>query len=63
MWTAKLLEAELKIDSMDNLVKLDLNGRQIRNMVRLGKIIFTEHINEDKYIDLIRKTVPNFVDA
>ena len=63
VWTAKLLEAELKIDSMDNLVKLDLNGRQIRNMVRLGKIIFTEHINEDKYIDLIRKTVPNFVDA
>jgi hypothetical protein len=63
VWTAKLLEADLQIDSMDNLVKLDLNGRQIRNMVRLGKIIFTEHINEDKYIDLIRKTVPNFVDA
>jgi hypothetical protein len=27
---------------------------------RLGKIIFTDTIIEEKYIDLIRKSVPNF---
>jgi hypothetical protein len=60
VWTSKLQDAKLKIDSLENLIQLNLNGRQIRNMIRLGKIIFTENIVEAEYIELIKKTVPDF---
>ena len=58
IWKSKLESAGLYIDSMDELIKINLNGRQIRNMVRLGKIIFDDKINEQKFIDLIHNSVP-----
>jgi len=60
IWTAKLKEAGMTIDSIEKLSKLNLNGRQIRNMVRLGKIIFDTTINEAEYINLIKRTIPNY---
>lgn len=58
IWESKLENAGMYINSMDELFKINLNGRQIRNMVRLGKIIFDEKIDEKKFIDLIHNSVP-----
>ncbi len=63
IWQSKISDANLQIDSIDNLANVNLNGRQIRNMIRLGKIIFNDKINEDKYIELIKKSVPNYVEC
>jgi len=58
IWELKLKEADLSIDSLDKLVGLNMNGRQIRNMIRLGKIIFQDKIIEDEYISLIKSSLP-----
>ena len=58
IWQSKLENAGLYINSMDELIKINLNGRQIRNMIRLGKIIFDDKINEQKFINLIHNSVP-----
>jgi len=58
IWNSKLESAGMYINSMDELIKLELNGRQIRNMVRLAKIIFEDNIEEQKFIDLIHNSVP-----
>jgi hypothetical protein len=60
IWLSKLQDAAIKIDSVEKLSDLNINGRQIRNMVRLGKIIFDNKIEEKKYIDLIKDTLPNY---
>lgn len=57
IWESKLKDADLQIDSMENLIKIDLNGRQIRSMVRLGKIVFREKIKEKEFIELISNSV------
>lgn len=58
IWKSKLESAGLHIKTMNELVKINLNGRQIRNMVRLGKIIFDDKIKEQEFISLIDKSVP-----
>jgi hypothetical protein len=58
IWKSKFESADLKINTMNELIKANLNGRQIRNMVRLGKIIFNDKIDEQEFIDLINKSVP-----
>lgn len=63
IWQSKLDDAKLRIDSIDKLAQLNLNGREIRNMVRLGKIMFTDQIQEDEYIALIKNTVPNYIEV
>lgn len=60
IWASKLKEAGIKIDSLNKLAELDLNGRQIRNMVRLGGIMFDKKIKETEFIKLIKKSVPNY---
>jgi hypothetical protein len=58
IWELKLEDAGLSINSMDRLIKLNMNGRQIRNMVRLGKIIYIDKINQDEFIKLIKISLP-----
>jgi len=60
IWVSKLKEAGMTIDSTDKLAELELNGRQIRNMVRLGGIMFDKKIKEVEFIELIKKSVPNY---
>jgi len=62
IWNTKLKEAGMTIDSVEKLSQLNLNGRQIRNMIRLGKIIFDTTINETEYINLIKRTTPNYIE-
>ncbi len=57
IWSSKLKDADLQINSIEKLIQLDLNGRQIRSMVRLGKIVFGDKADEKAFIDLIKKSI------
>ncbi len=57
IWKSKLSDAGIKIDSMNLLVKENLNGRQIRNMVRLAKIVLGNEIKELELISLMHDSL------
>ncbi len=60
IWTEKLDSAGIKIDgNIDKIVNIELNGREIRNMVRLSKVVFGVKPKQDDIINLINMTYIN----
>lgn len=59
IWKSKLNDAGIKINSTNQLMKENLNGRQIRNMVRLSKIVFGDKTTENELIELIHNSISN----
>jgi len=58
IWKSKFADASFSItDGYDELVKLELNGRQIRNMVRLAKIIFGNKASQNQMKDMIQSSI------
>lgn len=53
IWESKLKDAELTIDSLNLLPKMELNGRKIKNAIRLSKIVYGNHLEEKKVKVLI----------
>ena len=57
IWKEKLNSASIKVsDGIDKLSKIELNGREIRNAVRLIKIILDKNTTQTKIIDLMEST-------
>jgi len=53
IWNEKLTSAGIKINgNIDKLAKIDLNGREIRNTVRLVKIVLGSKTTQEKIIEL-----------
>lgn len=57
VWHSKLKDAGMQIDATDQLIQEKLNGRQIRNMVRLAKIVLGTEIKEEELIGLVRESL------
>lgn len=63
VWMTMLEIAGLSVESVDatRLATLSLNGRQIRNVVRLAKVVYSEaELTTDSIISLVQTAVPNF---
>lgn len=57
IWKSKLDDAGLTIDSLEMLPGLNLNGRQIKNTIRVAKVVFGNLLNEKELVDLIEAYV------
>lgn len=53
IWQELLKNASLKINQLEILPKIQLNGRQIKNAIRLSKIIYGKDLKEEKVKELI----------
>lgn len=57
VWGEKLASAGIKINGkIDKILEIELNGREIRNMVRLSKIVLGVNPNQEDIIELINMT-------
>ena len=57
IWNEKLNSAGIKcIDGLDSLSEIEINGREIRNMVRLAKIVLDDNTNQNEIINLIKES-------
>ena len=57
IWTEKFKSAGIQISGdINELVKIDINGREIRNVVRLTKIILGKKVSQEQIIELIMRT-------
>ncbi|MCC5917537.1 MAG: hypothetical protein JJU02_09455 [Cryomorphaceae bacterium] len=54
IWQQNLRLADIRIDTLDALVKLDLSGRDIRNYVKLIHYIFDHEVTESQVLALIQ---------
>lgn len=60
VWKDKLEKANIKlVNGYSKLAKLNFNGREIRNIARLAKIILPENNSEDELIKMIETTYSN----
>jgi len=57
VWRSKLIDANATIDSINNLPKLNLNGRQIKNTIRVAKVVYGNQLIEADVINLISKYI------
>lgn len=57
LWKSKLKDADIVVDSLKLLPKLELNGRQIKNAIRVGKVVFGNNIKEKELQELIENYV------
>jgi hypothetical protein len=57
VWKSKLQDAQVTIDSLQVLPKLDLNGRQIKNTIRVAKVVYGNRFNEKDLAHLIKKFI------
>jgi hypothetical protein len=53
IWKSKLDDAGLTIDSLNLLPKMNLNGRQIKNAIRISKIIYGTELKEIEVKELL----------
>ncbi len=53
IWKSKLDDAGLTIDSLNLLPKMNLNGRQIKNAIRISKIIHGTELKEIEVKELL----------
>ncbi len=53
LWQSKLEDAEIKIDALKILPKIELNGRQIKNAIRVAKVVFGNQVKENELNNLI----------
>jgi SpoVK/Ycf46/Vps4 family AAA+-type ATPase len=61
VWKEKLSRVSINLtDGFNEISKLNLNGREIRNTVRLAKIILPSRTNQKDLINLIEATNPKF---
>jgi broad-specificity NMP kinase len=61
VWKEKLNRVSINLtDGFNEISKLNLNGREIRNTVRLAKIILPSRTNQKDLINLIVATNPKF---
>ena len=57
VWKSKLMDAQITIDSLQTLPKLELNGRQIKNTIRVAKVVYGNQLNENEVVHLIEKYI------
>lgn len=57
IWKSKLIDAQVSIDSLLLLPNLELNGRQIKNTIRVAKVIYGNSLKEDAVAHLIKKYI------
>lgn len=55
IWLNNLQNAGLIIDKIDSLAKIELNGREIRNYIKLGMKLFENHVKETEFLDIIKQ--------
>ncbi len=58
IWNEKLKNAKIEVaDGLNKISKIEINGREIRNMVRLAKIVLDNKTSQDKVINLINTSL------
>lgn len=57
VWKSKLIDANVSIDSTEKLSKLNLNGRQIKNTIRVAKVMYGNRFKEAEVINLLKKYI------
>jgi len=59
IWQQNLNSAGLEINSLSKLAAIAMNGREIRNYVKLSCILFEKEVNEAQIIELIERFPKN----
>lgn len=63
IWEEKLKRANIRVNgTLSKVHEIKLNGREIRNMTRLAKIVYPTEINQKELIDLIEMSSLNVKD-
>lgn len=57
VWKSKLKDAQVSIDSTQILSSLNLNGRQIKNTIRVAKVLYGNNFKENEVVNLIEKYI------
>jgi SpoVK/Ycf46/Vps4 family AAA+-type ATPase len=57
IWNSKLIDAQVAIDSLQILPNLMLNGRQIKNTIRVAKVVYGNQLKEKEVARLIEKYI------
>ncbi len=57
IWKSKLNDAQITIDSLNKLPLLELNGRQIKNAIRVAKVLYGNKLKENEIANLIEKYI------
>lgn len=57
VWKSKLEDAQVSIDSTQILSSLNLNGRQIKNTIRVAKVLYGNNFKENEVVNLIQKYI------
>ncbi|NCA22983.1 MAG: AAA family ATPase [Crocinitomicaceae bacterium] len=59
VWKQNLNAADLITNSLSKLALIEMNGREIRNYVKLASMLFEKEVNEAEIIELIEKFPKN----
>ncbi|MFM2386371.1 MAG: hypothetical protein RL660_1128 [Bacteroidota bacterium] len=55
IWLKNLEKANIKIDSINKLAQIKMNGREIRNYTKLATVLYNDNIKEAQLIGLIER--------